>query len=243
MNNYTYSGIFAGTKLEFSFRHPDTVSNFGSFLKPDNSVIDPIVVPRSDCEYWIDNYHMLDNGNTEFGMSVYRASDALLKNNTFIIHAGAMLWNKRVYLFAADSGTGKSTQLSLWKKLYPAEMKITNGDKPILKMEKDYSFTVYPSPWKGKEDWGDDSIIAPLGGIILLKQGSTNSITLTKPNSISPRLLTYCFSTFETEENLHRLCRIAERLLEAVPVWLLVNKGDDDSAQLTHQTLLETVNS
>ena len=198
-------------------------------------------VPKSDCDCWIQDYGMADNGNTEFGISVYRASDALLSSGRVIIHAAAMQWQERAYLFSADSGTGKSTQLRRWLELYGHEVKIINGDKPILRLEEDGHFTVHPSPWKGKEEWGDDSLSAPLGGIILLKQGADNKMSRLSSSRAAACLLPQFFSSFESRMYLSMLCRLEEALLSKTPVWQLVNKGNAASAELTHETLIREV--
>lgn len=98
--------------------------------------------------------------------------------------------------------------------------------------------SVHPSPWKGKEGWGDDSLTAPLGGIILLKQGKDNSICRMESHRAAPLLLTQFFSMFETKETISAICRFEESLLSNVPVWLLINKGDQASAILTRDKLL-----
>lgn len=238
---YFYSGDFAGVDLTFAFRNSDTASYFGGWLKPSPTPGDrPVIrIPLSDCGEWIRNYGMQDDGNTEFGKSVDRASDAMLHCGKAVIHAAAIKWKGKALLFTADSGTGKSTQVKQWISLFKGEVEIINGDKPILQMEEDHSFTVCPSPWKGKEGWGDDSISASLGGIIFLKQAKENRIERVAPKSMAAPLLTQFFSAFETSDTIHRLCRMEDMLLRNVPVWILENKGDEASACLTHDTLVQ----
>ena len=238
MKEYYYAGDFAGVRFCFAFRHPDTFKYFHGWLTSSEPEGESIRVPASDCECWIRDYGMQDDGNTEFGMSAYRASDALLRYDRCVIHAAALLWRGKAWLFAADSGVGKSTQLRLWKELYGDEVRILNGDKPILCRESDGTLRVYPSPWKGKEEWGNDALSAPLGGMILLKQGRENVISRSVPVEMAARLLSFFFSSFEEEETIRALCRMETAILHSVPVWKLVNLGDAASARLTHDTLL-----
>jgi len=239
MNEFPYAGDFAGKQLHFSFRHADTAAWYGGWLSSSEPVPDPIRVSPEDCEIWIRDYGMADDAACEFGMSVYRASERLLRYDACAFHAAAMLWRGKAWLFAADSGTGKSTQLWRWQALYGDEIRIMNGDKPILRREADGSVTVCPSPWKGKEEWGDDSLSAPLGGVILLKQGKENTITACPAFQCIARLLSYFFSLFDTPETVSALCRMEEAILRAVPVYQLVNLGDEASARLTHDTILQ----
>ena len=174
-----------------------------------------------------------------YGMSVYRASDALLPFHRCLFHAAALVWQGKDWLFAADSGVGKSTQIRHWKELYGDQVQILNGDKPILSFDEDARIMVHPSPWKGKEVWGDDSLSAPLGGLILLKQGDHNAIKSISPIYCAARLLSYFFSSFEQAAYVQSLCAMEERMLQSVPVLELVNLGDADSARLTHDYLLK----
>ena len=238
VKDFYYSGMFAGKELCFAFRHPETAAYYASWLRPCEPAENAVRVPPSDCEIWIRDYGMLDDGNTEFGMSVYRASDALISSDRCVIHGAAMLWRGKAWLFVADGGTGKSTQLRLWKELYGDEVRIMNGDKPVLFFADDGAVTVHPSPWKGKEEWGDDSLSAPLGGIILLRQGSENKIVSCSPYDIAAWLLSCFFCSFDSEKTVRALCRLEEKIISAVGVWRLVNLGDADSARLTHDTLL-----
>ena len=235
------AGSFAGEQLTFAFRHPDTASCFSGWLRPvsgESPDPDPVRVSRADCEYWIREYGMKDDCDTEFGMSVYRASDRLVRTGRCVVHGAAMLWKGKAWLFMADSGTGKSTQLRHWKALWPEEVLIINGDKPVLRLEDGGTFTVHPSPWKGKEEWGDDSLSAPLGGIILLKRSRENRIERLTPAGCAARLLSLFFCSFEDKETLDRVCALEEKILSSVPVWRLENIGDEESSGLTRETLL-----
>ena len=241
MKEDLYTGTFAGAQLTFAFRHPDTARCFQGWLKPactPSEAINPIRVPLSDCEYWIREYGMKDDCDTEFGMSVYRASDQLVKKNRCVVHGAAMVWREKAWLFMADSGTGKSTQLDHWKTLWPEEVQILNGDKPVLRLEDDGTFTVHPSPWKGKEDWGDDSLSAPLGGIILLKKNNKNHIDFLSPSGCAAKLLSLFFFSFEDRMLLDALCALEEKIISSVPIWRLSNLGDQESSRLTYKTLL-----
>ena len=237
MQDHIYNGSFAGEKLYFSFRHAETVKYFHGWLAPSEISESMITVPESDYECWIRDYGMADDADSEFGLSINRASDFLSHSGCCMIHAAAFTLDGRAYLLAADSGTGKSTQLKHLLELYENEVKVINGDKPILQIMQDGPPVVHPSPWKGKEGWGDDSLSAPLGGIILLKQGEENRISRLQPIDCVSRLLSLIFSAFEKEGDLRAICHIEERILQTVPVWRLVNLGNEASTQVLYETI------
>ena len=238
---YYYQGFLSDIPVVFSFRFADTALFFGVYLLPSDPKCDAVYVPESDYypRKWFSG--VPENAYSEYSMSVYRASDALLSYGRCAFHAAAILWRGKALLFAADSGVGKSTQLRYWKAMNGEDVRILNGDKPLLHFEDNGRITVYPSPWKGKEGWGDDSISAELGGVILLQQGNDNSIKLLRPVDAAAPILRCFFSTMETVSSLDKICEFENLLLSAVPVWKLTNKGDADSALITRNTILETL--
>ena len=236
---YSYRGIFGKSEISYSFRYPETSLYFHQFLKKCDSSITDISIPERDYIWAKEEWNMVESSYLEYCLSMYRTSDYLTQYSACLFHGAAFLMDEKAYLLSADSGVGKTTQIRNWMALYSDRIQIINGDKPILCLEEDKHITVYPSPWKGKEDWGDDSIIAPLGGIILLKQGKENSIKRISPLHYSARLLSYFFSTFEEETVIRKLCVIETAMWNSVPIWELTNIGDLNSAEITYQAIME----
>ena len=58
----------------------------------------------------------------------------LLKKGGLILHSSFIEWHNQGIVFTAPSGTGKSTQASLWQKYEHA--KIINSDRSILYFNK-----------------------------------------------------------------------------------------------------------
>lgn len=98
----------------------------------------------------------------------------LLSFGGFILHASAVCYNGKAYLFSAPSGTGKSTHTSLWQKVFGSEAVIINDDKPAIR-EVDGKLYVFGTPWSGKSD-KSQNICVPLGGICFISRSKTNSI-------------------------------------------------------------------
>lgn len=225
--------------LTCELRFPDTANYFKIFLSEVPSQDNPVSVPDRLVETYLhecpsvaysaaDEYHLLH----------LVASNMLLAYNRCVFHGTAFLWHEKAWIFSAPSGTGKTTQFRRWRKLYHDEVKIINGDKPILEFKEDHTIMVHPSPWKGKERWGS-MLKAPLGGIIYLKQGKENKIECMAPqDAVIPLYKQFLFLP-EKEEYIHAVCRMEDTLLRNIPVWKLINKGDLESAQLTHDVLLK----
>lgn len=235
MNLHSYKGTFAGFELNLIFQFPDTSSYFGDYLTENTTdQSNYIYVDDKDYRLWEQKYKMQKDAYTEYCLSAYRVSDELIKNHSILFHGASFLWNKKAYIFSAPSGTGKSTQIRNWMYLYKDEITILNGDKSILKFCGNDIPDVYPSPWKGKERWGNDNINAPLGGIIFLRQGNDNRIDKISRKSFNEFYLSGVFSSFEDPDLISQICRIGEHLYQSVPMWILTNKGDYESARIMH---------
>lgn len=164
-----------------------------------------------------------------------RTGDALLPRRRCIFHGAAFLWRGKAWIFTGPSGTGKTTQYVLWKLLYGEELEILNGDKPLLDFSGSTIF-VRPSPWMGKECMCRMKS-APLGGILLLRQGRENSIRrLTPREAVLPIYGQFIYSAAAVEQ-ARQVCALERQLLTSVPLWELTNLGDRGSARLAHDTL------
>lgn len=127
---------------------------------------------------------MIDNerGDSTFDdayletLAVYRAfCDFAIDKNVFLFHGSSIAVNGEAFIFAAKSGTGKSTHARLWKDYLGDKAVMINDDKPLIKVSDD-EVIVYGSPWQGKHDIGNN-VSFPLKAVCFLKRGE---------NAISP---------------------------------------------------------
>lgn len=173
---------------------------------------------------------------TEFNLLLEHICNLLLPYDRCLFHGVAICVDEQAFLITAPSGTGKSTQYRWWKALYGDEVRLICGDKPILEFQSSGDIIVHPSPWRGKERWPGSSP-AKLAGIVYLKQGSFNSI---RPMAVSEAvvpLYTQILYQPKTERELRQAGSMLERILQQIPVWKLVNTGDQASARLTYDTI------
>ena len=73
---------------------------------------------------------------------------AYVGKDRLAIHYSSIIYDDKAYLFAAPSGTGKSTHANLWKDEYECE--ILNGDVSIAQTvieDKDKSIIIHGCPW------------------------------------------------------------------------------------------------
>lgn len=161
--------------------------------------------------------------------------DALLPHDRAIFHSVAFLWQGKAWLLSGLSGAGKTTHYALWKLLYGEELRMLNGDKPILDFSGE-NILICPSPWMGKERLRSMQS-APLGGIIFLHQGENNRMTRLSAADAIERLFLQFLFTRSNDAQVHKVCQMEERLLREIPIWQLENRGDELAARLCHDTL------
>lgn len=133
----------------------------------------------------------------------------------FALHSASLIYQEKVWLFSAPSGTGKSTHTNLWNRLFGTE--IFNGDLNLLSIADNVP-TVHGIPWCGTSSIYHTGSY-PLGGIILLHQSPSNEFltknTAQKVLGISKRLI----SPTWTEEQLLSNLNFAELLVAEIPVF------------------------
>ena len=149
-----------------------------------------------------------------------------------MIHAAAIVYNDKGYLFAAPSGTGKTTHISLWQQHFRDEIRILNGDKPFIRYE-DGDFYVYGSPWQGKENLGYNGRVK-LGGIYILERAKQNSICKADSHQVLNGLIKSVLIENNIDDRLKTL-DLLNRISGSVPVHLLYCNTQADAAYITKQ--------
>ena len=173
----------------------------------------------------------------EYSLLIESFANPVLRHGRFLFHGVSFRWRGRGLILTGLSGVGKTTQYHHWLSQFGNEIELISGDKALIEVRDD-TFHVHPSPWTGKER-EEGTGCAPLGGIVLLEQGTENTFCpLTRGEAVFPLLLQFMYRPLD-RESLELVCAYEEKLLSTVPVWKLVNRGDPDSAALCYHTLEE----
>ena len=151
--------------------------------------------------------------------------EAFLYRNALLLHASYIVHNGTAVIFTAPSGTGKSTQASLWEKYKNAE--IINGDRVLLYFEDD---TLYAGGFSacGSSDVCRN-VSAPVKAIVVLEQGKDNEITvMRKVKTFSSLLAASVYFHWSEEENKLAGDTVM-RIMDSVPVVKFSCTPDEDA--------------
>lgn len=163
-------------------------------------------------------------------------STALLARGSFLFHSVGFTYQGKAIVYTGPSGIGKTTQYAQWKRLFRDQVKVISGDMPAIAFRENGEIWVMPSAWNGKERLHSDQA-APLGGVVVLEQAPTNTITRLEPrDAILPIYSQMCLERREKEQ-LTLAFQAEDALLRRIPVWKLSSRGDLDSARLCHDTI------
>jgi hypothetical protein len=134
------------------------------------------------------------------------------------IHGAALLDDAgRTYVFAGQSGAGKSTMSRLWAG-HPG-VTLLSDERVILRTDRD-PIAVYGTPWHG-----DAMLASPrsgqLAGVFFLKHYPSNVLTRIVEPIAAARLLACSFLPFHDAGGVARTSAAAERVARSVPCYVL----------------------
>ena len=224
---------FANNKIRYRFRYPNTALYMRPYIKAVQGDEYDILASEEYIEKQRPYFtECTEDAYVEYKALIELTSKFLLPRRSCIFHAVAFCWKGYAWLLTGPSGAGKTTQYKKWKTTYRDEVRMICGDMPLLEWREDGSIWVHPTPWNGKERI-QGKISAPLAGIVILEQHKMNSIERMVPNVSGMSLLPQMAMRPETEEEIILMVNMLNRLLQACPVWKLMNRGDAASALMT----------
>lgn len=165
-----------------------------------------------------------------------KLSEELLNHDTILFHSSALAVDGEGYLFAAVSGTGKSTHAKLWREVYGDRVTMINDDKPFLKIT-DNEARVYGSPWDGKHHLSTNTSV-PIKAICILTRDTTNHIERITPDEAFPILYQQTYRPKE-REMLLKVLDLIIRLSNRVALYRLGCNMDPEAAEVSYKGMQE----
>ena len=187
----------------------------------------------SDCRCALNgNKNMRTFGLNNALMLIFAFAGA--HKQTLLIHASLVRNNGYGYAFIAKSGTGKSTQVSMWLRYIPGS-DLMNDDNPIVRII-DGETWIYGSPWSGKTPCYRN-VKGRLGAITRIDRATTNSVEKPNPIAAFASLLPSCSSMKWDSDIYNGVCDTITKIVEAGRIFTLHCLPNQEAAEVCYQTV------
>ena len=154
-----------------------------------------------------------------------------LSFEAFLFHSAVIEYEGRGYVFAAKSGTGKSTHISLWRKRFGDKVHVVNGDKPIFRFQNDTLYA-YGTPWCGKEGWQTNTQVE-ICGICFLERGEINEIAQLSAAQVLSRFFDQILLPTDVL-SVDKLFPLIDRTLSRIPCYRLKCNISEQAAEVAY---------
>ena len=184
------------------------------------------------------------NGN--YNMRCFGLSNALMlifafagsRKETLLIHASLVRQAGYGYAFIAKSGTGKSTQVSMWLR-YLEGCDLMNDDNPVIRMIDGKPY-IYGSPWSGKTPCYRN-VKAKLGAITQIDRANANSIEPLKPVEAFASMLVSCSMMKWDKDIFNRICDTVTHIIETTGIYILHCLPNKEAAEVCHKAIAKQI--
>lgn len=157
----------------------------------------------------------------------------LLQRSIGVLHASYIAYRGKAILFAAPSQVGKSTQAELWRRY--AGARVINGDRALL---CPIGGKWHAGGWLSCGSSGiSENQTLPLAAIVLLEQGTDNSLRRTSGKDRLHSLLTGLESFHWDIADVDLAIAAAQRMAEQIPVLHFSCRPDEDAVRTLQEYL------
>lgn len=187
------------------------------------------------------NHYQIENDDNliAYMESARQFLTKLIHFNGIYLHASAVEFDGRAYLFSGPCGMGKSTHAKLWQQTFGSAAQVFNDDKPALR-RIDGQWYAYGTPWCGKDGINQNKKV-PLAGICFLQQADRNEIYRLESKEAVKYVFSQTANKFRKIESLDLMLKHVECLVGEIPIYLLENKPNVEAALLSHKTMCSEV--
>lgn len=159
----------------------------------------------------------------------------LPEHEGLLLHGSVIECRGRGIAFLARSGVGKTTHTMLWKQVYGDNMRIINGDKPIVRFLEGTPYA-YGTPWAGKENFQCNARV-PLTDLCIIERSAENAVVQIPAEECLNAVMQQILIPSEPMMAIKTL-QLLDRLLSACRIWVIRCNISDAAAILAHDTIL-----
>jgi hypothetical protein len=209
-----------------------------------------MLLAETDAEWRTVTLHVLENA-PNFSPEIYKYLKSahifflmgmIFRNkithcNGFEIHASAIDYCGNGISFSAPSGTGKSTHTKLWLQYYGDRTRIINDDTPPVRLSKEGMAMIYGAPWCGSSFIGANAAV-PLKALVVLERSDANTVERMRASDCTLKLLPRLLLPYFDKEILQETIDCFEKVLAAVPAYLLKCRIDKEAVELVRSCVM-----
>ena len=162
-------------------------------------------------------------------------AERLFDFDALMFHGSVVAVDGAGYLFAAPSGTGKSTHTRLWRQLLGEKAVMINDDKPMLRMAEG-QVLAYGTPWNGKHRLSTNTSV-PLRAICILERCEENSICQIPVKDALVSLLQQSNRPMDSKK-MPKYMEILDKLAQGVRFYRLKCNMDPEAAQIAYDAMV-----
>lgn len=222
---------FAGKTVEVNSLN-EAVHNYCAAYITDAPADFVVTTTQEDIDYERSRAEIpgLSDGYLE-ELAVYRKiSEKMPYYDTLLFHGSVVAVDGVAYLFTAASGTGKSTHVALWRKLFGERAVMVNDDKPLLHIGD--VVTAYGTPYDGKHKLSN-RIAVPLKAICILERASANSIVPVTKSEAYAMLIQQAYRPNDVFA-LQKTLELVDKMADKVGLYKLSCNMDIEAAQVAY---------
>ena len=166
-------------------------------------------------------------------LSLFCMERHTLQRDHLVLHCAYMQLGDQAILFSAPSGTGKTTQATLWEK--HRGTRVVNGDKSLLFKHGD-TWTANGWPVCGSSGVCHNEGM-PIRAIVMLSQGKENAIKKLTPFQAFSQLYSQITVNVWNRQAQQRAMDLIEDLATSVPVYHLSCTISQEAVETLEQAL------
>lgn len=179
---------------------------------------------------------MIGSELLEFSALLRAIAENLIDYNTMLFHGSAVCMDGQVYLFCADSGTGKSTHARMWRECFGDRVVMINDDKPLIRIDE-AGIVCYGSPWSGKHRL-DTNTSAPIKAVCILGRDTVNHIEMIDKDMAMQYLLKYSYRS-KNPLRIAKSLAMLDQLAKKVPMYALGCNISHEAAVTAYEGMQE----
>lgn len=159
----------------------------------------------------------------------------MMQRDHLVLHCAYMAYKDTAVLFSAPSGTGKTTQATLWERYRGT--RVVNGDKSLLVRRGD-CWTANGWPVCGSSQVCHNEGM-PIRAIVMLSQAKENTITKLSPFQAFSQIYSQITINFWNKQAQQRAMDLIEDLVTRVPVYHLACTISEEAVQTLERMIGE----